>query len=64
MAPEETLKRGRLMGEIQQLLNTYSVEKGSNTPDFLLAEYLMGCLNIYEHVVTKRDQWHNIRTPR
>ena len=42
---------------LRQLINRYSMENGSNTPDYLLAEYLVACLNAYGLAVTKRDRW-------
>lgn len=40
MEPEtSTLER-----EIASVLNKHSAENGSNTPDFILAEYLLACL--------------------
>jgi hypothetical protein len=61
MTPEEVKKRGQFMQELVFLINRHSIENGSNTPDFLLAEYLLGCLSIYEHTVQKRDQFATLR---
>lgn len=44
--------------KLEQLLNDYSMENGSNTPDFLLARFLMNCLNAYNAAVRKRDIWY------
>lgn len=49
-------KRAKFQQELQTLINRHNREEDSNTPDFLLAEYIQGCLSIYEHTVTKRDQ--------
>lgn len=46
-----------LKGELTKLLNYYSVESDSNTPDFILAEYLLECLRAYNHVIASREQW-------
>lgn len=46
--------------ELRQLINRYSKENGSHTPDFLLAEYLAACLTAYESVITQRDKWFGI----
>lgn len=43
--------------KLQELLNCFSVENGSDTPDFMLASYLIGCLRVYEATVKKRDAW-------
>lgn len=41
--------------ELQVLINRYSLENGSNTPDFLLASYLVNCLMAYNEAVRNRD---------
>lgn len=46
--------------ELGHLLNRYSMESGSNTPDFLLAEYMLTCLRTYEMICGKRDRWYGI----
>lgn len=49
--------------QLEQLINIHSMENGSNTPDFLLAEYLLGCLDNFERTTGSRDRWHG-STPR
>ena len=44
--------------ELEQLLNRHSMEQRSNTPDFILAEYLIACLRAYEGAVERRAQWY------
>ncbi|MCX5704141.1 MAG: hypothetical protein NT066_06615 [Candidatus Omnitrophica bacterium] len=44
--------------ELRSLINKYCRENGSNTPDFTLAEYLQGCLNLFDNAVGKREQWY------
>jgi hypothetical protein len=44
--------------ELQQLLNRYSMENGSNTPDFVLASFLTQCLLSFDIAVKARDTWH------
>ena len=41
--------------DLTDLLNRYSQENGSNTPDFLLAEYLLACLATWNTHVVRRD---------
>ncbi len=43
--------------ELEQLINKYSVENASDTPDFILAQYLCDCLNAYAKTIAKRDKW-------
>lgn len=51
-----------LAKELESLLNRHSVENGSDTPDFLLAEYLMQCLAAWNKCVRAREHWYG-RTP-
>jgi len=44
--------------ELEKLINKYSMENGSDTPDFLLAEYLTGCLVTFDKVVLRRSVWY------
>jgi hypothetical protein len=48
--------------ELEQLINKHSMENGSNTPDFLLAGYLKGCLDLFDATVRMREKWYG-RTP-
>ena len=47
--------------ELAGLINKYSLENRSNTPDYLLANYLMACLDNYSHIVRNRDDWYNFK---
>jgi hypothetical protein len=49
-----------LRAEIATALNRVSAENGSNTPDFILAEYLDGCLKAFDKAVAGRDTWYGI----
>jgi len=44
--------------ELQTLINCYSKENGSNTPDFILAEYLTNCLENFDNTIKKRTVWY------
>lgn len=46
--------------QLAELLNSYSVENASNTPDWILADYLLGCLGVFEESTKKRDHWYGI----
>ena len=46
--------------DLSSLLNRYSRENDSNTPDFILASYLLKCLNAYEAATVQRDRWYGI----
>ncbi len=51
--PDKTFKEA-----LEELINGCSLENGSNTPDFLLAEHLSLCLKAYETTVNARDKWY------
>ena len=49
--------------ELTSLINKYSMENGSNTPDFILANYLQDCLRIFNVTVQQRENWYG-RDPK
>ena len=44
--------------ELEKLINKHSMENGSNTPDFILGRYLIGCLQTFDDVVNAREEWY------
>lgn len=46
--------------ELTELINKHSAENGSNTPDFILAEYLIGCLVAFNLATKERDHWYSV----
>lgn len=44
--------------ELEQLINRYSKENRSNTPDFILAEYLCRCLENFNQTIASRAAWY------
>lgn len=51
--------------ELQKLINYHSRESGSDTPDFILANYLIDCLAAFDKAVKDRARWygHEQRVP-
>ena len=47
-----------LYAEIKMVLNRNSAENASNTPDFILAEYLKTCLAAFDLAINQREAWH------
>lgn len=45
---------------LEKLLNTYSRENKSNTPDFILAEYLVNCLWAFDTASNRRSRWYGL----
>lgn len=43
--------------ELQSLLNRFSMENGSNTPDYVLAQFLSNCLNAWNQGIKARESW-------
>ena len=46
--------------ELESILNRYSKENESSTPDFILAKYLIACLEAYNTALKKRDKWFGL----
>lgn len=44
--------------ELTQLINKYSKENESNTPDFILAEYLNNCLAVFNITSKARENFY------
>lgn len=49
--------------DLESLINRYSKENGSNTPDFILAQYLENCLEAWNRSTRDREKWYS-RNPR
>lgn len=48
---------------LSSAINRFSAENGSDTPDFILAQYLLGCLAAWNDAVKRRESWYG-REPR
>lgn len=42
--------------ELEKLINRESMENGSNTPDYVLADYLFACLKAYDEALYAREK--------
>ena len=49
---------GSFEDELGAVINRYSQEQASNTPDFILAQYLIGCLAAWNTAVQQRETWY------
>lgn len=45
--------------DIETVVNSHSKESGSNTPDWILANYLVSCLEVFDEAVRCRERWHD-----
>lgn len=53
----------KFLNELEQLINKYSLENDSHTPDFILTEYLNNCLNAFNLGVKRREDWYGRNKP-
>ncbi len=49
--------------ELESLLNRYSKENESNTPDWVLSDYIQNCLAAFNTATQQREAWYG-RDPR
>jgi hypothetical protein len=49
-----------LAQDIAAVLNRHSMENASNTPDFLLAEYMERAMSAAEIMISRRDAWYGV----
>ncbi len=47
-----------LAQSLAEALNRHSAENGSNTPDFILADFLRDCLTAFNVAQTRRNHWY------
>ncbi len=59
-APSETIgpNATTFEKELAALINRFSCENVSNTPDFILASYLTACLRAFNDTSTEREKWY------
>lgn len=54
------MEKSELENKLRDLLNSESREQDSNTPDFILAEFMMNCLDAFELASNKREVWYDV----
>ncbi len=50
--------RSGFRNELKFLINSYSKGNESNTPDYILADYLSDCLWVFDKAVIRREKWY------
>lgn len=50
----------QLRKRLQGLLNKECAENGSDTPDFILAQYLIASLKAFDWATAARDKWYSV----
>ena len=51
-------KQNEFRKELTSLINRHSRENVSDTPDFILAEYLTDCLAVFDRTTRERERWY------
>jgi hypothetical protein len=54
--------KGSFSDCLKSLINKHSIENDSDTPDYILAEYLKQCLNTFGMCVRRRDKHYGFST--
>lgn len=54
----ESYERPTFGKALERLINCYSLESGSNTPDYILAEYMKNNLENFHNATRLRDNWY------
>ena len=57
-ARKESLKTSSFHKELESLINRYSCENESDTPDWVLAEYIERCLTAFNACINMRERWY------
>ena len=50
-------QKTKLIQDFATAINKVSAENNSNTPDFILANYLVMCLENFDHITNMRNDW-------
>lgn len=58
LAPATGCKKAALVRDFEICINRRSAENGSDTPDFLLADFLAACLEALDETVVRREKWY------
>jgi hypothetical protein len=56
------VQNNNFVEELQNLLNRHSIENESDTPDWILAEYIRKTLEAWNDSVLQRDKWYGHKT--
>lgn len=51
--------RSKFRKDLEYIINIYSLENRSNTPDFILAEYMVSCLDAFDKAEEARSKWYS-----
>lgn len=54
------VEKTELEKKLTDLINSESRENDSNTPDYILSEFMMACLDAFELANNKREVWFGV----
>jgi len=54
------MEENKFRKEIEAAINRSSMENGSNTPDFILAEFLDNCLKAFDIAINRREHTYSM----
>lgn len=55
---EALIQKTEFQRDLQKLINRYSQENYSGTPDFILAQFIQNSLNAFNLAVNEREKWY------
>ena len=58
---EEPELQSTLRKEFEHIINKHCGENEANVPDFILADYLVRCFNVFNHATKERDRWYSVK---
>ena len=50
----------KLRSDIEHAINANSAENGSDTPDFIIGDFLLAVLRAFDEAVVSRDRWYQV----
>lgn len=53
------MKEKTFVTELETLINKYNKENDSNTPDFILAQYMQDCLTAFNDAMIRREKFYS-----
>ena len=51
-------KQENFEDELRKLINKFNMESDSNTPDYILSQYMFSCLISFNTATQQRETWH------
>lgn len=55
---EKEQQQAQFRNDLQGVLNRHCMENESNTPDYILADYLIECLRALDKTINQRESWY------